>query len=368
MAYNATVSRPGRDQLAGTDVTALLLKVFSGEVLSTFAANTVMRGLHTIRTITSGKAAQFVVTGTAKSRFHTPGESLLDATNLGNALGNEANDGSNVDKYADSIANTEKTIYIDKQLVSSTFVDQLDEKLAHWDSRSGYSREIGLELSKQFDINCLNTVVAASRSGANITGGLTGGSIAGGAAIETDSDSLLDAIAGAAQKLDENSVPDTDRALILRPAQFWLLINDVGASSSQRAHLVDRDVASANGDVSTGKVLKAYGFDIFKSNNIPAQYATDGNEEKGRKEPNIGSTGNHVYGSETYAAGYLGNTAALVAIAFHKSAIGTVKMMDLSVKSEYLLSHLGSLLVCSYAMGHGVLRPEAAVELTKTAP
>ena len=90
MAYNATVSRPGRDQLAGSDVTALLLKVFSGEVLSTFAANTVMRGLHTIRTITSGKAAQFIVTGAAKSRFHTAGESLLDATNLGNALGNEA--------------------------------------------------------------------------------------------------------------------------------------------------------------------------------------------------------------------------------------------------------------------------------------
>ena len=153
MAYNATVSRPGRDQLAGSDVTALLLKVFSGEVLSTFAANTVMRGLHTIRTITTGKAAQFIVTGAAKSRYHTPGQSLLDSANLGNALGNEDADSTYADKYADDIANTEKTIYIDKQLVSSTFVDQLDEKLAHWDARSGYSREIGLELSKQFDIN-----------------------------------------------------------------------------------------------------------------------------------------------------------------------------------------------------------------------
>ena len=364
MAYNATVSRPGRDQLAGSDVTALLLKVFSGEVLSTFAANTVMRGLHTIRTITSGKAAQFIVTGAAKSRFHTAGESLLDATNLGNALGNEANDASKVDKYADSIANSEKTIYIDKQLVSSTFVDQLDEKLSHWDARSGYSREIGLELSKQFDINCLNTVVAASRADANITGGPQGGSVIE-ANIETDSDKLLDCIAGAAQKLDENNCPESDRSLILRPAQFWLLLNDVGTASSQRAHLVDRDVASANGDVASGKVLKAYGFDIFKSNNIPAQYTTDGAEAEGRAEPHISSTGNNVYGSETHAAGYLGDTTNLVGLAFHKSAIGTVKMMDLSVRSEFLLSHLGSLLVCSYSMGHGILRPEAAVELAK---
>ena len=106
MAYNATVSRPGRNQLVGADVTELLLKVFSGEVLSTFAANTVMRGLHTIRTITSGKAAQFIITGAAKSRFHVPGESLLDAANVGNALGNEANDAAHADKYADSIANT----------------------------------------------------------------------------------------------------------------------------------------------------------------------------------------------------------------------------------------------------------------------
>jgi len=367
MAYNATVSRPGRDQLAGADVTALLLKVFSGEVLSTFAANTVMRGLHTIRTITSGKAAQFIVTGAAKSRYHTPGQSLLDsaADNLGNALGNEANDSTYADSYADDIANTEKTIYIDKQLVSSTFVDQLDEKLAHWDARSGYSREIGLELSKQFDINCLNTLVAASRSGPNITGGPTGGSVDGGATIETDSDKLLDSIAGAAQKLDENNIPESDRSLILKPAQFWLLLNDVGASSSQRAHLVDRDVASANGDVATGKVLKAYGFDIFKSNNLPAQAALDGNEEQGRKAPHVGSSGNDVYGTASNQGGYLGNNADLVGMAFHKSAIGTVKMMDLSVRSEFLLSHLGSLLVCSYSMGHGVLRPEAAVELSK---
>ena len=151
----------------------------------------------------------------------------------------------------------------------------------------------------------------------------------------------------------------------MKPAQFWLLLNDIGSSSSQRAHLVDRDVASANGDVATGKVLKAYGFDIFKSNNLPAQADLDGNEELGRKTPHVGSSGNDVYGTGSNQGGYLGNNANLVGMAFHKSAIGTVKMMDLSVRSEFLLSHLGSLLVCSYSMGHGVLRPEAAVELSK---
>ena len=368
MAYNTTtLTRPGSDDLAA-DPTALLLKVFSGEVLASYSATTIMRALHTMRTITSGRSAQFIVQGVAKSRFHTPGESLLDSANTGNALGNESNDASPVDAYADKIANTEKEIFIDKQLVSSTFVDQLDEKLAHWDVRSGLSREVGRELGKQFDVNCLNTVVAACRSASNLTTPAKPGvTIHGGATVETDADALLDAIASAAQQLDENDVEEDSRALILKPAQYWLLLND--APTGGRAGMVNRDVTSGNGDVATGKVLKAYGFDIFKSNNMPAQADLDGAEVGGRKNPHVNTstnTGNDPYGTASNQGGYLGNNADLVAVAFHKSAIGTVKMMDLSVKSEYLLTHMGHLLVCSYSMGHGVLRPECAVEIAKS--
>ena len=43
------------------------------------------------------------------------------------------------------------------------------------------------------------------------------------------------------------------------------------------------------------------------------------------------------------------------------SAAGTVKLMDLATEMEYDIRRQGTLMVAKYAMGHGVLRPEAAV-------
>ena len=50
----------------------LFLKVFSGEVLTAFARNNIFNEqLHSVRTITSGKSAQFPVTGAATAAYHT---------------------------------------------------------------------------------------------------------------------------------------------------------------------------------------------------------------------------------------------------------------------------------------------------------
>jgi len=54
----------------------------------------------------------------------------------------------------------------------------------------------------------------------------------------------------------------------------------------------------------------------------------------------------------------LSNYVCLVA---HPSATGTVKLMDLASEMEYDMRRQGTLMVSKYAMGHGVLRPEAAV-------
>ena len=52
-----------------------------------------------------------------------------------------------------------------------------------------------------------------------------------------------------------------------------------------------------------------------------------------------------------------------VAIIAHTSAVGTVKLMDLAVESEYDIRRQGTLMVAKYAVGHGALRPEAAVQI-----
>jgi hypothetical protein len=49
-----------------------------------------------------------------------------------------------------------------------------------------------------------------------------------------------------------------------------------------------------------------------------------------------------------------------------KQAIGTVKLMDLAVEQttgDFNIMYQGTLMAAKYAMGHGVLRPDCAVEI-----
>ena len=79
MANGATSpSRLGQVNLTG-DTDALFLKVFSGEILTTFEELNVMKDLHMVRTIQSGKSAQFPLTGIATAKYHTPGDNIADA-------------------------------------------------------------------------------------------------------------------------------------------------------------------------------------------------------------------------------------------------------------------------------------------------
>ena len=64
------------------------------------------------------------------------------------------------------------------------------------------------------------------------------------------------------------------------------------------------------------------------------------------------------------AKGYLdAGLNVLEFVAGHRSAIGTVKLLDLAVESEYSMSKQATLMLAKYAMGHGILRPECAVSV-----
>ena len=63
---------------------------------------------------------------------------------------------------------------------------------------------------------------------------------------------------------------------------------------------------------------------------------------------------------------YHGNFSTTVALVMQKSAIGTVKLMDLAVErtsGDFEIMYQGTLMAAKYAMGHGILRPECAVEI-----
>jgi hypothetical protein len=160
---------------------------------------------------------------------------------------------------------------------------------------------------------------------------------------------LVDAIMLAAQSLDEKDVPEDERFAILKPRDYYTLL---GSEESA----INRDFGGV-GDVSTGKIPTIAGIRIYKSNHLATVTVASGSADA-----DDANAKNDVFG----AAGIGYNATDISAIEMlvaHPSAIGTVKLLDLATESEYQIERQGTLFVAKYAMGHGVLRPEAAVTI-----
>jgi len=314
---NATPSRLGQVNAAG-DANALFLKVFSGEVLSAFERENQMLGMTMVRSITSGKSAQFPVTGTISSGYHTIGNEILGS----------------------AVSKNEKVINIDDMLLASAFLGEIDELKNHYDVRSIYSREMGQALAKTVDKNLLNLVVLASRASANITGG-NGGAVITNATAKSSASSLVSSIFTAIKTLDEKDIPSQGRYIVVAPEQYYQLCN--------LDSLISRDFSANAGDRAKGTVVSIGGVPVIKSNTAVSSF-TD--------QSAASTTGTNNT--------YIGDFSTVAAVVFHSSAVGTVKLKDLVLESTYDPRRLGTLLTSRMALGHGILRPESSVSI-KTA-
>lgn len=334
---NTSPSRLGQIGAAG-DANALFLKVFSGEILTTFEEQNIMKDLHMVRTIQSGKTAQFPVTGIADAKYHTVGEDIVDASN----------------SYLSSIKHAERTINIDDVLIASTFIANIDELKNHYDVRSIYAKELGKALAKRFDIATMKTLFAAA-GGTSQVGGNSGTSISG--ATTTTAAGLVDSLYAVARSLDEKDAPDEGRFAVLTPSQYYTLLTADNVA-------INRDTGGV-GNVATGKIAQVAGINLFKSNHLDSIIGLGDDSAIATGD---GSSNNDVFGSA--GSGYNGDFSALSGsasakgfLAGTKEAIGTVKLLDLATESEYQIQRQGTLFVAKYAMGHGALRPECAVKV-----
>lgn len=311
-----TLSRPGQINNTG-DIDATFLKIFSGEVLTAFEETNVMKELHRMRTIDHGKSAAFPVMGKASARYHVTGTAIL---------------GSN------KIAANERTINIDDLLIADVAIDDLEDAKNHYDVRQEYSLQLGRALAKTFDEKTMRVALLAARS-AGIIDDEPGGTVLKNVAFATDGEKLADGIFKCAQVWDEKDIVDWDRTIIVKPAQYYLL--------AQTTKILNRDWGGA-GVYSEGKVLKVAGVQIIKSNHIPSANITAATS--GEKNT------------------YFGDFTNTVALALQKEAIGTVKLRDLSVQQsghDFNVMYQATLMLAKYAMGHGILRPGCAIELSK---
>jgi hypothetical protein len=302
---NATPLRAGQVNGAG-DVDALFLKVFGGEVMTAFEEANVFLDKQMVRNIKNGKSAQFPATWKVSASYHTPGAEIVGQT-------------SNIN---------ERVITIDDLLIADVFLASIDEAKTHYEVRSVYSMECGRALARKLDNNSAQVGVLAARAAATVTGG-NGGSQLTNAGYATDGATIASGIFEAAQKLDEKDVPENDRYAFLRPAEYYLV--------AQTTNVINRDWGGA-GVYAEGKVLKVAGVHIVKSNHVPSTNVATG------------------------PGAYQGNFATTEFLVMQRGAIGLVKLLDLNVTVDWDFRRRGHLIVAEYAVGHGILRPECAVE------
>ena len=353
------LTRPGQSNSTG-DSRALYLKLFSGEMFKGFQQNTIARDLVMKRTLKNGKSLQFIYTGRTTAEYHTPGNAILGNT-----------DG------APPVA--EKTITIDDLLISSAFLYDLDETLAHYDLRSEVSRKIGYALAEKYDRLIFRAIARGARQASPITKSNfvePGGTQirVGSTTNESDafsSSALVAAFYDAAAAMDEKGISQDGRVGVLNPRQYYELIQAVGSNG-----LVNRDSQGTTLQGGNG-IIEIAGIKIFKSMNIPflGRYGTKYGGTTGQTDP--GNTGDFVNpaledasGAETGINNDYGTGSEFGAVSagliFQKEAAGCVEAIGPQVQvtsNDVSVIYQGDVILGRLAMGADYLNPAAAVEL-----
>ena len=355
-----SLSRPGQSNATG-DARALYLKLFSGEMFKGFQHSTIARDLVMKRTLQNGKSLQFIYTGRTTAEYHTPGNAIL-----GNGDG------------APPVA--EKTITVDDLLISSAFVYELDETLAHYDLRSEISRKIGFSLAEKYDRLIFRAITRGARKASPITKANflePGGTQIRVGATTNDSDAysatnLVTAFFDAAAALDEKGVSQDGRVGVLNPRQYYSLIQQVGDNG-----LINRD-SQGSGLQSGQGVVEIAGIKIYKSMNIPflgkhgvAYGGTTGETSPGNLGSFVGSSlENTVADSDTGINNDYGTAAEVgtksCGLIFQREAAGCVEAIGPQVQvtsGDVSVIYQGDVILGRLAMGADYLNPAAAVEL-----
>ena len=359
----AQLTRPGQSNSTG-DARALYLKLFSGEMFKGFQHNAIARDLVMKRTLKNGKSLQFIYTGHTKAEFHTPGNSIM-----GNS------------DSAPPVA--EKTITCDDLLISSAFVYELDETLAHYELRGEISKKIGYALAQKYDRLIFRAIAKGARLASPITksgfvepGGtqirLTRSGVTNATAAY-DSQCLIAGFYDAAAALDEKGVSTDGRVAVLNPRQYYELIQAVGNNG-----LVNRDVQGTALQSGNG-IIEIAGIKIYKSMNIPffgsygTKYGTAGAANPGVTSPGnvgsfVGESTEDARSNQTGINNNYGNTSDFAnscGLVFQKEAAGVVEAIGPQVQvtsGDVSVVYQGDVILGRLAMGADFLNPAACVE------
>ena len=406
MATNySAIHRSGVNN-AGADARALYLKLYAGEVLQAFQSKNIMMPLNRVRTISKGKSAQFPMTGKYRdASYHTPGSEIVPT----------------------SSKQGERIVSVDDLLVNAQFIPNIDEAMSHYDIRSVYTKEAGFGLGKVADQNILRLAIKGALCEDKTMAGLsTGAPMIQDYSTFDDEDFTKNVVVGATSGAGSDAANGRDPKLITQaimdakrilanadvPGEPFVVLNNdsyfdmfkvSGTSNLNDLVIFNRDLGGS-GSVASGQVPTILGMPLHVTNHLGSfsgntwssalwtiashvgQHKTTPNPAWGSDQPlaasagsgrttqyDTGSTDHDAWTTEVTndnATAATRITARISAVAnrvmglvMTTDAVATVKLMDLSVESEYQINRQGTLVVSKYAMGHNVLRPACAVAL-----
>lgn len=333
----------GKDQgkgMSAGDKLALFLKVFGGEVLTAFTRTSVTMNKHLVRSIQSGKSAQFPVLGRTKAAYLQPGE--------------------NLDDKRKDMKHTEKTINIDGLLTADVLIYDIEDAMNHYDVRSEYTAQLGESLALAADGAVLAEMAKLcnlpAASNENIAGLGTASVLGVGTAADLQGDqvklgqAIIAQLTLARARLTKNYVPSADRTFYTTPDNYSAILAALMPNAANYQALIDP---------ATGSIRNVMGFEVIEVPHLTAGGAGNDREDATSEQKHAfpaTATGNDKVALDN-----------VVGLFCHRSAVGTVKLKDMALERARRANYQADQIIAKYAMGHGGLRPEAVGALVFTA-
>jgi hypothetical protein len=388
-ATNYVGQRSGQTNATGSS-RSLFLKLYAGEVMTAFQTKNIMMNHCRVRSIKNGKSAQFIMTGKNRAAaYHTPGNEIIPDV---------------------ASKHTERLVTIDDLLVAHQFIPNIDEAMSHYDIRSVYTDEASYGLAKAADQNILRMAVKAALTtnkeraskmvqdyvGWDEEDFTANYAYAASYANSKKAGYFMEGVIEAKRILEAAGAPLDDLVCVINSDLYYHLFKaTTNGETAAQLFMFNKDVGGS-GSVKDLNMPTVAGIPIVRTPHMGSDTGsawtgslfttanpalTTGSAPLGSGESNRAAhynlpatyTAATASGSNTGAVGGLDGTASVNiqteankvrAIIMSKDAVATVKLMDLSVESEYQIQRQGTLLVAKYAMGHNVLRPAMAVALT----
>ena len=357
---------------AANNSRALFLKLYAGEVMTAFQTKNIMMNYTRTRNISKGKSAQFIMTGKHRTAgYHTPGNEIIPAAGA---------------------KHTERLVTIDDLLIVNQFIPNIDEAMAHYDIRSVYSSEAAYGLAYAADKNVLRMAIKAALTTSKATAAdLVQDNVAwddedfttnveyATLANSVKSMYFMEGVIEAKRILESAGAPLDDLVCVCATDIYYHMFkSQTNSETTANLHLFNQDVGGS-GSVKDVNLPTIAGIPVVRTPHLGTGNASGWATNLWTMSGSGGSRAGAVPAADAplgaaesnratvydlpAGAAYGGEGEKVRAIIMNRDAVATVKLLDLSVETDYMVNRQGTIIVSKYAMGHNILRPAMAVSL-----